>query len=68
VKTKLRTVPYKSFEGTVEIEDNGHYRGKILYTKDLVTYTSKTLGGLQKEFQAAVDDYLNTRKQLGQGD
>ena len=33
-------------------------RGKILFIDDLVTYEAASPAKLQKEFEAAVDDYL----------
>lgn len=51
---------YKNYIGSVEFssEDNCYY-GKLLGIKDLVTYEAPTKIELQKEFQDAVDDYLD---------
>ena len=50
---------YKDYEGTAELDvSRGICRGKILFIDDLVTYESKIPAKLQKEFEAAVDDYL----------
>ncbi len=38
----------------------GVCRGKILFIKDLVTYESANPANLQQEFEAAIDDYLET--------
>jgi predicted HicB family RNase H-like nuclease len=52
---------HKDYEGTAEMDAaRGVYRGKILFINDLVTYESPSLTGLQKEFELAVDDYLET--------
>lgn len=52
---------YKGYEGTAELSiARGVCRGKILFIKDLVTYESDTPAQLQSEFEAAVDDYLDT--------
>lgn len=40
--------------------------GKLLYINDLVTYESDSVDGLRQEFEAAVDDYLETCQELGQ--
>lgn len=40
-------------------------RGKILFIDDLVTYESATPATLREEFEAAVDDYLETCASLG---
>ncbi|MCO5119186.1 MAG: type II toxin-antitoxin system HicB family antitoxin [Burkholderiaceae bacterium] len=40
-------------------------RGRILFIDDLVTYEANTPDLLQKEFEAAVDDYVETCAQVG---
>lgn len=56
---------YKGFKGSKQYnkEDNV-WHGKILDTKDLVTYESDWDDYLEKEFQAAVDDYLQMKEEL----
>lgn len=62
----MNKLKYKDYQGSVEFdEDRTVLRGKILFINDLVTYESETAAGLRKEFEAAVDDYLETCKQLG---
>ena len=57
---------HKDYEGTAELDMSRKVcRGKILFIDDLVTYESPTPLGLQKEFEAAVDDYLETCLNLG---
>jgi predicted HicB family RNase H-like nuclease len=57
---------YKGYEGTAELDvARGVCRGKILFIDDLVTYESSVIGQLQHEFEAAVDDYIETCKELG---
>lgn len=52
---------YKEYEGTAELDmARGVCRGKILFITDVVTYEAATPAELQKEFEAAVDDYLET--------
>jgi predicted HicB family RNase H-like nuclease len=56
---------HKDYEGTVETDlDRLVCHGKILFIDDLVTYEAKTLPDLKKEFEAAVEDYLETCRQL----
>jgi len=56
---------YKDYEGTAELDmTRGVCRGKILFITDLVTYEAALPGQLQKEFEAAVDDYLLTCEEL----
>lgn len=57
---------YKDYEGTAELDmTRGVCRGKILFINDLVTYEAALPFDLQKEFEAAVDDYLLTCAELG---
>jgi len=61
----METIKYKGFIGSVEvsIKDNCVH-GKILFINDLVTYESDTPINLKSKFKAAVDDYVDTCKQL----
>lgn len=60
------TVKHKGYEGSVEIDlERNVCRGKILFINDLVTYEAADIKSIQKEFEAAVDDYLETCEQLG---
>jgi predicted HicB family RNase H-like nuclease len=57
---------YRGYEGTAEIDmDRMVCRGKILFIDDLVTYEAEKPADLQKEFEEAVDDYLETCAELG---
>lgn len=52
---------YKDYEGTAELDmSRGVCRGKILFVNDLVTYEAAEPAKLQKEFEAAVEDYIET--------
>lgn len=56
-----KTNEYRGFVGTIEyaIDDRCFY-GKLLFTKDLVTYEAKTLETIQKSFENAIDNYVKT--------
>lgn len=57
---------HKDYEGTAELDtDRMVCRGKILFIDDLVTYEAATPADLQKEFESAVDDYIETCATLG---
>ena len=58
--TKLK---YKNFIGSIEHDEQG-YHGKILEIDDLVTYQATSHLSLIKEFEIAVDDYLETKRKL----
>lgn len=62
----MDTLSYKGYEGTTEIDmDRNCCFGKVLFVSDLVTYEAETPAQLRKEFEAAVDDYLETCAQIG---
>lgn len=57
---------YKEYEGTAELDmTRGVCRGKLLFIDDLVTYEAASPAELQREFEAAVDDYIETCATLG---
>ena len=63
---KGNVLQYKGYLGSVEIVfEEGILHGKILYVKDLVTYEAETPTELEKEFRAAIDDYLETCATIG---
>ena len=62
----LDILKYKQYEGSAELDmGRGVCRGRILFINDLVTYEAVTPAQLQAEFEAAVDDYLETCSSLG---
>lgn len=57
----MQIIKYKDYEGTAEINiDRKVCHGRILFIDDLVTYQADSPAQLETEFQAAVDDYLDT--------
>jgi predicted HicB family RNase H-like nuclease len=56
---------YKNHLGTItySAEDNVFY-GKISGIDDLVTFEGTSESGLKKAFREAVNDYIETRKEL----
>lgn len=62
----MEILKYKDYEGSAELDmTRGVCRGKILFIDDLVTYEAANLADFQREFEAAVDDYLETCLSLG---
>jgi predicted HicB family RNase H-like nuclease len=56
---------YKGFSGTVETSlEDGVLHGSIQFINDKITYEAETVPELKAEFQAAVDDYLETCEEL----
>lgn len=57
----MNILEYKGYEGTAEIDQSMEFCfGKILFINDLVTYKANSPLGLQKSFEEAVDDYIET--------
>lgn len=62
----MSTMEYKGYQGSIEIDlETDLLFGKILFVNDLVTFEAKTVPALRKAFQEAVNDYLETCRQLG---
>ena len=62
----MEILKYKGFEGSTDLDMKRNVcRGKILYIDDVVTYESKSIDDLQKQFEDAVDDYVETCNQIG---
>lgn len=52
---------YKGYYGGIKFSsDDNKYYGNITGISDLVTYEASTLDEIKNEFNAAVEDYLNT--------
>ena len=63
---KERVFKYKGQLGSVEPDlSRGYLYGKLLYIDDLIAYEAQTIPELEKEFQAAVDEYLEDCADLG---
>lgn len=61
-----QVMKYKEHIGSVDFDfDDGCLHGKLLYINDLVTYEAETLPALKEEFEASVDDYIETCRELG---
>ncbi len=54
---------YRGFSST-PVFDGEIYFGKLEGISDLVTIEAETLAEFEREFKAAVDDYLAFRQQL----
>jgi len=57
---------YKGFFGSVEFSDEDDvFHGRIIGINDRITYEGDSVKSLRKDFNAAVDDYLNVCSRLG---
>ena len=60
------TMSYKGYYGSVEFTyDDNVFFGKIIGINDRITYEGDTVKTLQKNFEEAVDDYLDVCTNLG---
>jgi len=56
---------HKGYIGRVEFSaEDKVFHGKIEFINDLVTFEATSVEALEKEFKAAVDDYIETCKEL----
>lgn len=63
---KNELLQHKGYLGSYKISvEDDLFHGKVEFIKDLVTYEAKDAKGLKKAFVRAVEDYLNTCKQMG---
>ncbi len=62
----MSMMEYKGYLGTVEYSaEDRVLNGKIAHIRDLVTYEATDVETLEREFRAAVDDYLETCAGIG---
>ena len=60
------TMSYKGYYGSVEFSDEDSvFFGRIIGINDRVTYEGDNVGDLRRDFQDAVNEYLETCSQLG---
>jgi len=63
---KDKVFKYEGQLGSAELDiKRGYLYGKLLYINDLITYEAASVPELEKEFQAAVDEYLEDCNDLG---
>ncbi|ROR14957.1 type II toxin-antitoxin system HicB family antitoxin [Erwinia sp. JUb26] len=60
-----KLLKYKNYFGSIEVStEDMILHGKIECINDVVTYEAETLTSLKEAFEEAVDDYLETCKEL----
>ncbi len=61
----VEAVRYKNYSGLAQLDiESNIWLGKVLNIRDLVTFEAPRAADLQKEFEAAIEDYLDTCRQL----
>ena len=57
---------YKEYIGSAGIDTEGRaFVGKLLFIRDVITYSATSFDALEAAFHEAVDDYLTTCAELG---
>jgi predicted HicB family RNase H-like nuclease len=60
------TIEYNGYIGTIEYsQEDKCFFGKLDMINDLVTFEANNANDLEKNFKNAVDEYIETCKQLG---
>ncbi|MCL2802247.1 MAG: type II toxin-antitoxin system HicB family antitoxin [Treponema sp.] len=60
------SLSYKGFYGSVEFSDEDNiFFGRIIGINDHITYEGDSVKSLRKDFNAAVDEYINVCAELG---
>lgn len=49
---------YKGYLARVELEEEGDFHGRVLNTRDVITFTGRTARELRRELARSVDTYL----------
>lgn len=62
----MSTLSYKNYHAKVEFAaDDDLFVGRIAGIKDIITFEADNVADLRLAFEEAVDDYLETCKQIG---
>lgn len=62
----MKPLQYKDYLGSIEVDqESGVFHGKVLFINDTITFEGRSYDELVKAFSEAVDDYLETCKQIG---
>ena len=60
------TMSYKDYQGSVEYSDeDGVFFGRIIGINDRITFEGDSVANLRKDFQDAVNEYIETCSQIG---
>ena len=58
---------YKGYVGHAEYDSESHvFHGEVLDTRDVITFESDTVRGLERAFRESIDDYLDFCSQRGE--
>ena len=58
---------YKGYVGQVEFDDDaGLFHGRVINTRDVITFEGRSVAELRREFAESVDDYLEMCTERGE--
>ncbi len=62
----MKTLKHKGFTGSIEVEEDNTFYGKVLGLdkSTLITYQGDTLADLEEDFISAVEDYITDFKEV----
>ena len=62
----MKTLKHKGFTGSIEVEEDNTFYGKVLGLdkSTLITYQGDTLADLEEDFISAVEDYIADFKEV----
>jgi predicted HicB family RNase H-like nuclease len=64
---KNETLRYKGFFGTVDFDnDSNSLYGEVINTRDTIVYRGESVEELRKDFEGAIDDYIDYCEELGE--
>ncbi|MBA4366719.1 MAG: toxin-antitoxin system HicB family antitoxin [Desulfobacterium sp.] len=59
-------IKYKGYTGTVNFsQEDRLFHGKVLGIPDIIGFEGVSVDQLEKDFRSAVDDYLETCREIG---
>ena len=57
---------YKGYEAIIEYDEVDHlFFGRVINTRDVISFDGTTVDELQRSFEAVIDEYLEDCKQEG---
>lgn len=57
---------YRGYLGSAEVDTEGRaIVGRLLFIRDIITYSASSVSEIEAAFKAAVDDYVATCEELG---
>lgn len=63
----MNQMHYEGYVAQVTLDvDSGLLHGRVMNTRDVITFEAKDVAGLRQEFERSIQDYRNWCQELGQ--